>query len=244
MTDGRSLGGPASAGTAAHAFVSDVDTPVLDPEDHHHLARVLRLRAGDRLTVADGRGRWRLGVMRAAGEVQPAGPVQAEAVSEPAITIAFALMKGQRPEYVVQKLTEVGVDRIVPFAAERSIVRWDAERADRHVERLRRVAREAAMQSRRSWLPDVDAPVDFATAAAMAGAGRADRGGAPPCLDHPVVLTGPEGGWSPAELAVDLPSVDLGPHVLRAETAAVVAGALLVAMRARLVGPVAQDHRA
>ena len=244
MSDRRPIRGPAGAGASAHAFVADLDVPVLEADDHHHLTRVLRLRVGDRITVGDGRGRWRLAVVTAESELEPVGPVEIEAALEPAITIAFALVKGERPEMVVQKLTEVGVDRIVPFAAERSVVRWDAERAKRNVVRLRRVAREAAMQCRRARLPLVDEPVAFATAAALPGAAMADIGGARPGLDHPVVLAGPEGGWGPTERAAGLPTIDLGPHVLRAETAAVVAGTLLVAIRSRLVIPNLQDHRA
>lgn len=244
MSDRRPMQGPAGAGAAAHAFVTDLALPALEPDDDHHLTRVLRLRPGDRITVADGRGCWRRAVVTADRALEPVGPVEIEAALEPVITIAFALVKGERPELVVQKLTEVGVDRIVPFAAARSVVRWDAERATRNVVRLRRVAREAAMQCRRAWLPLVDAPVPFATAAALPGAALADIGGAGPGLDHPVLLAGPEGGWSPAERAAGLPTVDLGPHVLRAETAAVVAGALLVAIRSRLVSPNVQDHRA
>jgi 16S rRNA (uracil1498-N3)-methyltransferase len=244
MSELRPGRGPAGAGAAAHAFVADLDTPVLEPDDHHHLTRVLRLRVGDRVTVADGRGRWRPALVTAAAELEPVGPVEIDVAPEPAVTIAFALVKGERPEHVVQKLTEVGVDRIVPFAAERSVVRWDAERAERNVARLRRVAREAAMQCRRAWLPVVDAPVAFATAAALPGAALADVGGSVPDLDHPVLLAGPEGGWSPAERAVGLPTIELGPHVLRADTAAVVAGTLLVAIRSQLVRPNGQDHRA
>src|SRR5439155_8975727 len=126
----------------------------------------------------------------------------AEATHEPApspqITVAFALTKGERPEWVVQKLTEVGVDRIVPFVAARSVVRWDEGKAAREVERWRRIAREAAMQSRRVWLPALDDVRDFATVVDMLGANAclAEREGAPPALSRAAVLVGPEGGWS------------------------------------------------
>ncbi len=79
----------------------------------------------------------------------------------PTITVAFALVKGERPELVVQKLTELGVDRIVPFLAERSVVRWEPDKAERNATRLRRVAVEAAMQCRRTWLPEVAALATF-----------------------------------------------------------------------------------
>jgi 16S rRNA (uracil1498-N3)-methyltransferase len=93
------------------------------------------------------------------------------------------------------------------------------------------------MQSRRVWLPHVDPVSSFTVAAALPGASLAERLGPPPTLDRPVILVGPEGGWSPAELDVDIPHVGLGPHILRAETAAVAAGLLLAGLRAGVVHP-------
>ncbi len=221
--------GPAPA--EAHAFVTDLERPELDPHDRHHLERVLRLRAGAVVTLSDGMGRWRVG--RFGPQVEPDGPIEVVAESLPLITIAFALVKGDRPELVVQKLTELGVDRIVLFVAERSVVRWDDERAGHHLERLRRVAREASMQSRRVRLPGVVWSATFGVVAGTPGAALAERDGSPVDLTHSTVLVGPEGGWSPPELEQGLPRVVLGPHVLRAETAAITAGALLVGARMR-----------
>ena len=93
------------------------------------------------------------------------------------------------------------------------------------------------MQSRRAWLPAVADVSSFATAVALPGAVLADRGGRPPSLSRPTVLVGPEGGWTDEERACGLASVGLGEQVLRAETAAIAAGALLAALRARLVRP-------
>jgi 16S rRNA (uracil1498-N3)-methyltransferase len=135
----------------------------------------------------------------------------------------------------VQKLTEAGVDRIVPFCSSRSVVRWSGERGEGHLARLGRVAREAAMQCRRAWLPEVGPLAEFADLAGRPGATLADRGGDPPSLARPLVLVGPEGGWSDEELAANPRRVGLGPHVLRAETAAVAAGLLLCALRAGVV---------
>jgi 16S rRNA (uracil1498-N3)-methyltransferase len=146
-------------------------------------------------------------------------------------------VKGERPEWAVQKLTELGADRIVPFAAARSVVRWDGERASRQADRLRRVAREAAMQCRRTWLPAVEEVATFDGLSARPGAVLADRHGARPTLPRGPVLVGPEGGWSPEELARDLPRMALGDHVLRAETAAVAVAAVLGALRSGLVAP-------
>lgn len=228
---------------AAQVLVDDLDAPGLAAGDAHHLGRVLRLRPGAEVCATDGQGGWRSTAYAGGDRLEPSGEVRQEPRPEPMLTVAFAPVKGDRPELVVQKLTEVGVDRIVPLVTARSVVRWDGERAAKQVERLRRVAQEACGQCRRLWLPEVglgtDAPVTPAallgalgsagTVVAEPGGGALDRGAR-------TVLVGPEGGWSPEELADAAAGgagrCTLGPHVLRAETAAIVAGALLVTLRA------------
>jgi 16S rRNA (uracil1498-N3)-methyltransferase len=218
---------------AAHVFVDDLHEPVLSDDDEHHLARVLRLRDGEIVTASDGRGAVRVCTWRSA-RLEPASDVERTSPPRPAITIGFALVKGERPEWIVQKLTECGVDRVVPFIAARSVVRWDDDKARRHVARWRQISREAAMQSRRAFLPEVAEVVSFDEALAVSGA-LADPGGAPPSLSQPGVLIGPEGGWSDSELSSAPARVALGPHVLRAETASVAAGVLLCALRSGVV---------
>jgi RsmE family RNA methyltransferase len=94
------------------------------------------------------------------------------------------------------------------------------------------------MQSRQPWLPVVENVATFAAVAGIEGACLAERGGEAPSLHEPVILVGPEGGWERHELEVDLPRVSLSTGVLRAETASIVAGALLTALRAgRVVHP-------
>ncbi|MGD9703324.1 MAG: 16S rRNA (uracil(1498)-N(3))-methyltransferase [Acidimicrobiia bacterium] len=219
---------------AAHVFVDDLDDPLLSDEDAHHLRRVLRLRDGEVVTVSDGAGRWRPCTL-SQGTLEPTGPVVTAAAPLPAISVAFALPKGDRPELVVQKLTEIGADVIIPMVTERSVVRWDPERAAKHGARLARVAREAAMQSRRTRLPVVEALSPFASVVGRVGAALAAPGGAWPRTATPLILVGPEGGWSPAELAAARATVGLGDLVLRTETAAIMACTLLVAERARSV---------
>lgn len=228
---------PVPAGGGPLVFVGDLDEPRLADDDHHHLARVRRVRDGDDLVVADGRGRWRTARM-AGADPEPTGPCRRAPRPTPELGVAFALVKGQKPELVVQKLTELGVDRIVPFVAGRSVVRWDAARATGAHHRLERVAREAAMQSRRARLPVVEPVASFGDLTGRPGACRADLAGGPVSLRHPFVLVGPEGGWTDEERACDLPVVGLADGVLRAETAAMVAGGLLAALRSGLVAPV------
>ena len=219
----------------AHAFVADPQAPELEPDDRHHLERVLRVRRGEEVTVSDGHGRWRPCRMGAGGALEPTGDVVVVPRPRPAVAVALAVTKGDRPEIAIQKLTELGVDRILPFVGERSVVRWEGERAARHVARLRRVAREAAVQARLAFLPEVADVARFRSVAALPGAAMCDRGGGPPGLDRPVLLVGPEGGWSDAERDQGLPVVGLGPTTLRAETAAIAAGTLLTALRAGAV---------
>jgi 16S rRNA (uracil1498-N3)-methyltransferase len=205
---------------------------VLDADDRHHLERVLRIRPGDTVTVSDGAGSWR--DCRFGPELVGDGEVQHVAAPQPALTIGFALVKGERPELIVQKLTELGIDRIVAFPAARSVVRWDAERALRHRQRLGRVAREAAMQSRRCWLPEIVVAPGFADVVAASppeALALADRGGEAPVAATTTVLVGPEGGWTDEERAAAARRVGLGDHVLRVETAAIAAGVVLGALR-------------
>lgn len=223
-------------------FVADLTRPVLGDDDRHHLARVLRLRPGEEVTGADGAGGWRRFRYCASGELEPVSAVDVAARPVPPLTVAFALTKGGRPEWTVQKLVEVGVDRIVPMISARTVVQWAGEKASRNSERLRTVARAAAMQSRRRWLPIVNDIQSFGDVVATVGerTALAQQGGPPPTLSRPAILVGPEGGWDETELACGLPLVGLGPSVLRADTAAMAAGVLLAALRAGVVA-VRQD---
>jgi 16S rRNA (uracil1498-N3)-methyltransferase len=231
------------AAASAQVFVDDPAHAVVREEDEHHLSRVLRLRDGEEVIAGDGCGHWARTRWCGNAQLQPVrdgagvggdGSVQSEARAEPALTVVFAPTKGERPEWVVQKLTELGIDRIVPVVTERSVVRWNGKRGEATVERLRRVAREAAAQCRRVWLPEVGATIRFGELASLGGPGEvvlAQLSGDRPAAHQRVVAVGPEGGWSAAELESGLPTVGFGLSVLRAETAAVTAGALLASLR-------------
>jgi 16S rRNA (uracil1498-N3)-methyltransferase len=239
------------AAAASQVFVKDPGQPLLTDDDAHHLGRVLRLRDGEEVIATDGRGRWARALWRGSTSLEPVsaargiggdGSVQSEARAEPALTVAFAPVKGERPEWVVQKLTELGIDRIVPLRSERSVVRWTGARGQASVEKLRRVAREASAQCRRVWLPEITDTVAFAELPALGGPGEvvlAQLSGNRPTLAQRVVAVGPEGGWSTDELASGLPTVGFGLSVLRAETAAVTAGALLASLRTGTVAAAA-----
>jgi 16S rRNA (uracil1498-N3)-methyltransferase len=232
LIDART-GGPTGRG-GPHAFVPDLDQPVLADLDHHHLAKSLRLRVGSPLTISDGAGRWR--AARFGEQPEPDGPVHAVPRPEHPITIGFTPVKGDRPEWTVRRLTELGVDTIWILQSERSVVRWDGERATKQIEKFEKVIREAAMQSRRIWLPAITAEGNAVAAMGRPGAVVADRGGRGLNLDDRVVLVGPEGGWSASELEAASDTVVIGEQVLRAETAALAAATLAVALRGGLLG--------
>jgi len=209
--------------SAAHVFVASLEAPELDADDAHHLLRVLRLRDGEVVTVSDGLGSWRTCEVR--GEVLlPTGDIVQDPLNL-AVTIASAIPKGDRAEWMVQKLTEVGVGAIVFLHCARSVVRWEGERGEKQLAKLRKVAREAAMQSRRTWLPEISGPVPLAQVLATPGAVVADPAGQP-FQGASLVVIGPEGGFTPDELAAAPAVACLSPHVLRVETAALVAAVL------------------
>lgn len=220
--------------SAAHVVVSNVEAPELDEAAHHHVFRVLRVGEGDIVSVTDGRGGWRLcravtGAVTGAvgGGVEAVGPVEVEGLPAVPFTIGVAIPKMDRPEWIVQKLTEIGVDRIVLLHAERSVVRWDEARAAKHLAKLRRVAVEAVQQSRRVVVPELVGPV--AAMAFLPDALAAEPGEHPDHDEYPTgyhsVAIGPEGGWTDRELAAAAGKLSLGPNVLRVETAALVAAA-------------------
>jgi len=250
------MGWPADVPATAHLFVASTadltDRLDVSGEDAHHLARVLRLRPGETVTVADGSGWWRAYRVESAGRAAAGAAVALEALAErqrepalaPRLAVAFALTKADKPELVVQKLTELGVDRIVPVLAERSVARPDDGKARREAERWRRIAKEAARQCRRANLPVVEDLRPLQALAGHPGLVVAERNGGPvDALVEPpggelLVVVGPEGGLAGGEVDALEPwaRLDLGPHVLRAETAAIAAAALLGSARAAGAG--------
>ncbi len=229
----------ARAGAHAQVFVDDPAAPVLSGPDAHHLARVLRLTPGEEVVAADGRGHWcRCAYRGGPGRLEPLEPVAFEPAPTVRLTVAFGPPKGDRPAWIVQKLTELGIDHIALLETERAVVRWPADERQRPLERLGRVAREASAQARRTWLPELTAGHRLGSLGDLepgAEVALAQLGGAALSSAHRTLAVGPEGGWSPAELDLGYPSVGLGPLVLRSETAAVAAGALMAALRAGTV---------
>jgi len=219
-----------------HVFVDHLETPELHDHDRHHLTKSLRLRIGDPLTISDAKGAWRVGVL---GEsvLEATGPIHTCDPPPYEVGLGIALTKAAKPEFAVQKATELGIDTITVFQATHSVARWDSAKRVKNQTRLTRVAREAAMQSRRVTIPKVSVARDMQQLVSDFDPVRADFGGAPMNSAEfetvRFVLIGPEGGWSDHETALVPKTVDLGPTVLRAETAAVVASTFLTNTRAQ-----------
>lgn len=224
-----------------HVLVTDISTCVVEDDDYHHLAKSLRVRDGDALSISDGHGRWRTATF--GPTIEPDGDVITIARPEPQLCIGFALVKSAKPELVVQKLTELGIDRVVPFRAERSVVQWDDARAAKARLRLSRVARQAVMQSKGAWLTEVSPVADLGDLVARhdGPVARADFGpdaiavsglvDAADTAHNVLALVGPEGGWSDGERLVVPQAVRLAKNVLRAETACIALATLLASAR-------------
>ena len=225
----------------------------LTPEARHYLRDVLRLAPGDEVELFDGGG----GAFpaRIGPDFETLSLGRRREASRPGVPIwlLFALSRGEKADLVVQKATELGVARLLPFAAERSVVRLEGARAQDRARRWRRIAEEAARQCRRDDVPEVRPPSALAAALGEVpgGFGRvvlhADGGGALAALDPPpaggwAIVVGPEGGLGAGELslceAAGWVRVGLGPRTLRAETAAIVGVALVQARFGDLAGPV------
>jgi 16S rRNA (uracil1498-N3)-methyltransferase len=223
----------------------------LSGPEGHHAAAVRRLRTGERADVSDGAGTLAEGVVTAVGKDSVTLEVRATRAvpaPQPRLVVVQALPKGDRGELAVELMTEVGVDAVVPWSAERSITRWQGDRGERALAKWRATAREAAKQSRRAWLPEIAEPATTAAVAKLASAAasaivlEADGGVKLHELALPdggdiVLVVGPEGGISPAERAAlraaGAIEARLGPTVLRTSTAGAVAAATILARTAR-----------
>jgi 16S rRNA (uracil1498-N3)-methyltransferase len=220
---------------------------VVRGDEHHYLAHVRRARPGDPVELVDGAGRRAAATIVRIGEAEAtlhAGPPTQIAAQPPFVRALVPLIKGDRMEACIEKLVEVGADAIIVWPAARSVARLDDARRDARITRYRAIAQAAARQSGRAQVPEVASASGLA--AALAGLPEGQRlvldplsetaldaaleitGGAGAAADI-TVASGPEGGLAPDErdrLAGFTP-LGLGPRVLRAETAPMIAVALI-----------------
>jgi len=232
------------------AFDSELGSVWLASDEARHLRDVLRLQPGDEVYVFDGEGkefqcrinssdrnRAELKVVAEALPARPESPLH--------ITLAVALLKGEKFDLVVQKATELGMTRIVPLVTKHADIRLrDASDAAKRVARWKRIALEAAKQSGRAAVPEVTAPLAYgAFIQEKDGAsdglrimfserdGESLDGGDSPKPDSLIAMIGSEGGWADEEISDAREAgwriVTLGGRILRAETAAIAVATLL-----------------
>jgi 16S rRNA (uracil1498-N3)-methyltransferase len=238
--------------SAALFLADDVsgDVVVLTGAEGRHAATVKRLRVGEVVDVADGRGLRARGTVEAVDRQEVRLRVTHRTVDpppRPRVVLVQALAKGDRGELAVELATEVGVDEVVPWTAERCVVRWEGVRGDKALARWRSTAREAGKQSRRARLPVVAPPVGTAALVARVQTtptlvlheqADAPLASAPlPSHGELLVVVGPEGGLTDRELqaltAAGAAAVRLGPSVLRTSTAGAAALAVVSARTSR-----------
>jgi 16S rRNA (uracil1498-N3)-methyltransferase len=224
---------------------------VLTGAEGRHAATVRRLRIGEEVDVADGRGTRVTGPVAAVGKDVVEVTVVARSVEpppQPRLVLVQALAKGERAELAVELATEVGVDEVVPWAAQRCVVRWEGERGARALARWRATAREAGKQARRARLPEVAALAhtsdvvararDAALTLVLHEVATAPLAATPlPSHGDVLLVVGPEGGVTDGELEVlakaGARAVRLGGSVLRTSTAGAAAAAVVSARTAR-----------
>ncbi|XJZ26276.1 16S rRNA (uracil(1498)-N(3))-methyltransferase [Bacillota bacterium Lsc_1132] len=214
-------------------------------EDRYHIRNVMRMQPGDLIICVDSEGKSAICKIADMTEEQIIAEV-VERLDENTelpirVTIASGLPKGDKLEWVVQKGTELGAHEFLPFAAARSVVKWDDKKAAKKVERWQKIAKEAAEQSHRAFLPEVINPVDFKTLLQISGKydyklaafEEESRKGETSTFanvlkkmrkgESLLLLFGPEGGLTDEEIdrlkEKDFAICGLGPRILRTETA-------------------------
>lgn len=218
-------------------------TVTLTADEARHLRDVLRLKAGDEVYVFDGRGReFRCTItttkrdaaeLRIETEVEPAKPE-----SQLQLNLCVALLKGEKFDLVVQKATELGVTTITPLLTRHADIHLrDQSDATKRVTRWQRIALEAAKQSGRAFVPEINLPLAFDAALDVKGVGVmfSERSGEAleslTAANSITALVGSEGGWADEEIeaarARSFHIVTLGGRVLRAETAAIAVTVLM-----------------
>jgi 16S rRNA (uracil1498-N3)-methyltransferase len=214
---------PRRVGALAQFHVDDLEAPELQREDEQHLRKVLRAREGEEVVVTDGQGSWALYEvlsfgLRRVSEITLDPPT-------PETSLYLTPLKGDRAEWAVAKATEVGVSRIVPLIAERMVVKFKGEAREKILARWRRIAGEASNQCRRTYDVVIADPIRVKDVHSLVAV--ADLGATGNWAGLRSVAIGPEGGWAKDEWDVGRRRVGLGPTVLRAETAGVIAASLL-----------------
>lgn len=226
-------------------------------DEAHHCRKVARVVEGDEVEVIDGAGRSARARVRGYGsgcvDLEVLGAPQTHPRGQPVVHLAFAVPKGKNIELVIQKATELGVDRITPLITERTIVRpGKTDQSGAKLRKWQRISMESIKQCGRKWLPEITLPVPWREFLATGEEKSTIRFLASleehslPVCDHlellgsrqvadakeVVLVVGPEGDFSPGEYTAardaGFHASELGEHVLRAETAAIAGLAILI----------------
>lgn len=239
-------------------------TAVVDGDEGFHAATVRRIRQGETLTLSDGAGTLAACVVLAADKRSLTARITARRAAprpRPSVTVVQAIPKAERSELAVELATEAGADGFIAWQAERCVARWDGDRAEKGLRRWRAVARSAARQSRRAWIPEVAGPLSTGEVCDYLGSHPAStalvlhESAERPLAEVPlaqtdsvVLIVGPEGGIADGELtalaAAGAVPVRLGPTVLRTSTAAAVALGALGVLTARWAFQDSAEHPA
>ncbi|MCW2806206.1 MAG: hypothetical protein JWQ93_161 [Marmoricola sp.] len=228
------------------------DSVVVEGDEARHAVVVRRTRVGEEVVLVDGAGSAATCSVTSTSKTSLTALVSAVSLTPPPaphVTVVQAIPKGDRGELAVEVLTEIGVDRIVPWAAARSVGVWRGERAERSLAKWRSTARESGKQSRRPWLPEVTPVASTAEVVSLLEAADLavvlHEGASAPMsalsLDGVasiLVVVGPEGGITDEELEAFGAAhvVRLGESVLRTSTAGVAAVAALLSRTSRWGG--------
>ncbi|MEH7303915.1 16S rRNA (uracil(1498)-N(3))-methyltransferase [Neobacillus drentensis] len=218
---------------------------LIENEDRHHIVKVMRMQIGDQIICVDQEGKQAVCALAEITDTSVVADVVQweDKVSELPITITIAsgLPKGDKLEWIIQKGTELGAHQFLPFSAARSVVKWDEKKAEKKIDRWQKIAKEAAEQSHRSFLPDVTSVITFKdllvkskdfhyklvafeeesrngeTSVFAATLKKMNKG------DTLLIVFGPEGGLTDEEVKQlrdsDFAVCGLGPRILRTETA-------------------------
>jgi 16S rRNA (uracil1498-N3)-methyltransferase len=214
----------------------------LDSQASHHLVRVLRAAVGEVVVLFDGAGQEAqaqiLDLNPQSVTLEVAELVWANRESRIQVTLIQALCSGDKMDWVIEKSTELGVARVIPVAADRSLLRLEGDRAEKRVAHWQRIAQAASAQCGRTRVPQIDAIVKFpqaleawqairpASTGWLLDPSAANSLGTAELPNPLTIMIGPESGWSPQEetlaKAAGALSVQCGPRILRTETAALV----------------------
>ncbi|MGA9287968.1 MAG: 16S rRNA (uracil(1498)-N(3))-methyltransferase [Anaerobacillus sp.] len=224
----------------------DENHVIIEGEDVKHISRVMRMTAGDRIICCTEDGKSALCRIEEI-ESDFVKTIPEEWLNEHKkmpvhVTIVQGMPKGDKLETVIQKGTELGADQFIPFKAERSVVKWDEQKSAKKIQRLKKIAKEAAEQSHRTTIPDIEMPHSISSLIELSETyehkliayEEEARAGESAALvqalheanlnDRIMIIFGPEGGLSEKEVAIlkdaGFSSCGLGPRILRTETAA------------------------